>query len=79
MRSIKNVSSRLIDNVDFVDEFDVREKVGGKIKEDKTKTRSLTFRIVFQTPSRTLTKEEVDKEMKKIILMLRQKFKAEIR
>jgi len=79
MQSIKNVSRSLIDNVDFVDEFDVREKVGGKIKEDKTKTRSLTFRIVFQTPSRTLTKEEVDKEMKKIILMLRQKFKAEIR
>jgi len=78
MQSIKKINSRLIKDIDFIDEFYIKEKGGGKMT-DKTRNRSLTLRIIFQTPSRTLTKEEVDEEMKKIISMLCQKFKAEMR
>jgi phenylalanyl-tRNA synthetase beta chain len=44
-----------------------------------TNEKSLTFRMVFQAPDRTLTDQEVGEEMEKIISALREKFGVEIR
>jgi len=73
MQSIKNVNPSLIEDIDFIDEFEIKNNL------ESQKRRSLTFRIVFRSPYRTLLKEEVDEEMKKIISMLGKKFKAEMR
>lgn len=67
---IQDASPQLVQNVDLLDEY-VDEKFGGK--------QSLTFRIIFQADDRTLTDEEVGKEMRKIILLLRKKTGGEIR
>jgi phenylalanyl-tRNA synthetase beta chain len=62
--------SKFVEDVEFVDEyFDVKH--GEK--------QSVTLRIVFQAPDRTLTGKEVDGEIKKIALKLTKSFKAEIR
>ena len=42
-------------------------------------SQSLTFHIVFQAENHTLTDAEADKEIKKIIAVLKKKFGAEIR
>lgn len=59
-----------IDDVDLIDEYE-NPKLDRK--------RSLTFRIVFQAEDRTLTDEEVNKELGAIMAVLRKKFSAEIR
>jgi phenylalanyl-tRNA synthetase beta subunit len=41
--------------------------------------RSLTFRIVFQAKDRTLTDKEINKEMEKIVKILKGKFRAKTR
>lgn len=70
VQEIQDVDSKLIENVDLVDEY-VDEKLGGK--------QSLTFRIIFQADDRTLTDEEVNREMGKISAALKREFKAGIR
>lgn len=64
-------SSHLLEDVDLLDWYE-DEKLGDNKK-------SLTFRLVFQSSDRTLTDEEVGKEMEKIIAGLQEKFDLEIR
>lgn len=47
-------------------------------KEDNHK-KSITLRLVFQNPKKTLKDEEVEKEINKITKTLKESFKAEIR
>ena len=70
VQEIQDANAKLIENVDLVDEY-VDEKLGGK--------QSLTFRIIFQADDRTLTDEEVNKEMIKIANVLKKGYRAEIR
>ena len=57
-----------------VDLFDIY--FGSFLKEGK---KSMAFHIVFQAEDRTLTDEEVNREMKKIAQKLKEKLNAEIR
>jgi len=68
--AIQGASQELIENVDLVDEY-ADERFGGK--------QSVTFRIIFQSETRTLTDAEINVEMEKITRALRKQFKAEIR
>ncbi|MDI6821125.1 MAG: phenylalanine--tRNA ligase subunit beta [Patescibacteria group bacterium] len=70
MQEIELSNEKLINDADLVDEY-FDSKQGDK--------QSLTFRIVFQVEDRTLTNEEVDREMDKIISLLKRKFSAQIR
>ncbi len=63
MQAIQLVDRVYIEDVDLIDEY--RE--------------SLTFRIVFQAEDRTLTDQEVNEKMKKIVSTLQSKFHAQIR
>jgi phenylalanyl-tRNA synthetase beta chain len=63
--------SHLLEDADLIDWYE-----DPKFGDDR---KSLTFRLVFQAEDRTLTDEEVGREMEKIIGALRQKFSAEIR
>lgn len=67
---IENVDFKLIENVDLIDEYK-DETLGGR--------QSITFRIIFQAEDRTLTDDEVSREMEKISQVLRERFRAEIR
>ena len=68
---IKQTSS-LLAEAELFDYFTDEKKIGkGK--------KSLAFHLIFQSSDRTLTSEEVDGEMKKIIVRLEKSFKAEIR
>ena len=68
---LENIS-RLVEDVDLIDWFQDEQKLGA----DK---KSLTFRLVFQSEDRTLTDEEVGKEMEKVISALEKKFDIEVR
>ncbi|MDD5071827.1 MAG: phenylalanine--tRNA ligase subunit beta [Patescibacteria group bacterium] len=57
-----------------VELFDVYE--GESLGEDN---RNLAFHIIYQSPDRTLTAEEIEKEQEKLIKLLKKKFKAQIR
>lgn len=70
MNEIQKASPKLIEDVDLIDEY-----ISKKFKNKQ----SLAFRVVFQAKNRTLTDAEVDKEMKKITVVLQRKFNAEIR
>lgn len=63
MRAIQETDAERIEDVDLIDEYG----------------DSLTFRIVFQSPNRTLTNEEISETMEKIAAGLKKKFKAKIR
>ncbi len=65
---IEQSNERLIFDVDLIDEYK-------KSKE----LQSITLRIVFQAEDRTLTAEEIDKEIRKIISNLEKKFKIKLR
>lgn len=56
-------------DVDLIDEY----------FDKKLNSQSITLRVIFQAEDKTLTAEEVDKEMKKIISNLGKKFKIEFR
>ncbi len=71
MNSIQQSDLKFISDVDLIDEYE-NEGIG------KNKL-SLTFRIVFQAKDRTLTDDEANKMMGKIINELKNRFKAEIR
>ncbi len=64
------LNKNLVRGVDLIDEYSGDKWPG---------LQSLTLRIIFQAPDRTLTAEEVDKEMKRIGDLLKHKFKAQIR
>lgn len=68
---LENIS-KLVEDVDLVDWFQDEQKLG-------TDKKSLTFRLVFQSEDRTLTDEEVGKEMEKVISALEKKFDIEVR
>jgi len=68
---IKQTSS-LLSEAELFDYFEDEKKIG----KDK---KSLALHLVFQSSDRTLTSEEVDGEMKKIIAQLEKSLKAEIR
>ncbi|MBI5733258.1 phenylalanine--tRNA ligase subunit beta, partial [Candidatus Jorgensenbacteria bacterium] len=70
MQEIELSNKKLIEDVDLVDEYIDPRWIG---------KQSLSFRIVFQSDTRTLTSEEVDREIKKVGDLLRHKFNAEIR
>ncbi len=67
MQAIQEFDLKKIDDVDLVDEYELENK------------RSLTIRIVFQSEDRTLTDDEINKEMEKISRNLKLKFRAMIR
>lgn len=72
LQAIEDISPRYVEDADVIDYF-----------EDKSlgvNKKSLTLRIVFRAEDRTLTDEEVDEEMKKIIATLRDnEFHAQVR
>lgn len=70
VQEIAGVKKEWIEHVDLADEY-TDEKFGHK--------QSLTFRIVFRAEERTLSDEEVNKEMQEITSLLKRKFQAEIR
>ncbi|MEK7512928.1 MAG: phenylalanine--tRNA ligase beta subunit-related protein, partial [Patescibacteria group bacterium] len=70
MEEIELTGRKLIADVDLVDEY-VDPSWRGK--------QSVTFRIVFQASDRTLTADEVEREVKKITTLLAKRFSAEIR
>ncbi len=69
IQEIQLTSRDLVEDVDLVDEYFGAED--GK--------QSVTLRIRFRTEDRTLFKEEVDNEMKKITSVLEDKFGAVVR
>ncbi len=77
MQFIQEADLKYINDVDFIDEYDLGED--GKQKPAGKKNRSLTFRIVFQAEDRTLKESEVSAELEKIKKSLEGEFKAEIR
>jgi phenylalanyl-tRNA synthetase beta chain len=70
MQEIQLADAEHIEDVDLIDEYE-NPKLDRK--------RSLTFRIIFQAADRTLTDEEVGKELGSVIAVLRKKFNADIR
>ncbi|MEK7147197.1 MAG: hypothetical protein AAB772_03000, partial [Patescibacteria group bacterium] len=62
---------KYVDDVDLIDEY-WSEKLGGN-------RQSLTFRIVFRSDKKTLEDKEVDKELAKIVKILKERFGAEVR
>ena len=67
MRAVEESNIRLIEDVDLIDEYDE----GGR--------ESITLRIVFRAEDRTLSSEEIDKEMKNITSLLEGKFNVKVR
>ncbi|MBU4347944.1 phenylalanine--tRNA ligase subunit beta [Patescibacteria group bacterium] len=67
---IQRTSIQYVNDVDLMDFYE-DEKFGDN--------KSLTFRIVFQDNSRTLTDQEVDREVQKIIKVLITDVNAEVR
>ncbi len=67
IQAIQESDLKYIEDVDLIDEFELELK------------RSLTFRVIFQAENRTLTEQEVNREMEKIVKMLKSRFKAGIR
>ncbi len=57
---VRDFAENLIEEVKLIDEYESAEKFG----EDK---KSYTFRIVYRSPERTLTNEEVNKIQEEII------------
>jgi phenylalanyl-tRNA synthetase alpha chain len=56
---VRDFAENLIEEVKLVDEFEKEEKFG----KDK---KSYTFRIVYRSPERTLTNEEINKIQEEI-------------
>lgn len=68
---VNNLSLNYVQDVDLIDYFDNFEGDKGRL--------SLTFRLVFRSDSKTLTDEEVDKELEKCRAVLVSKIGAVIR
>lgn len=67
MQAIQEVDLKYIEDVDLIDEYDAASK------------RSLTFRVIFQAQDRTLTNKEINQEIEKIVKILKNKFRVQIR
>ncbi|MEK7089704.1 MAG: phenylalanine--tRNA ligase subunit beta, partial [Patescibacteria group bacterium] len=70
IQAIQEVNLKLISDVDLVDEY---------IDEAWANLQSITLRVMFEAKDRTLTSEEVDREMKKITELLQKQFSAKLR
>ncbi len=69
---VREVSGDLVEQVEFLDKYENTEKFGpNKI--------SYTYRIIYRRPDRTLTDPEIDKEIEKITVALKNNFRAQIR
>ncbi len=71
VQAIQETGIKYIQDVDLIDEYK-----SGELGRDK---QSLTFRIVFQADDHTLTDDEANKEMEKVVKILKEKFRAGIR
>lgn len=69
---IRDCAGDLVEEVSLLDKYENKEKFG----EDKI---SYTFRIVYRSPERTLTNDEVDKIQRQIIDRTEQELNAVIR
>jgi phenylalanyl-tRNA synthetase alpha chain len=69
---VRDFAENLIEEVKIVDEFENEEKFG----KDK---KSYTFRIVYRSPERTLTNEEVNKIQEEIRLETKKSLNAILR
>ena len=70
IQAIQEVNLKLISDVDLVDEY---------IDEAWANLQSITLRVMFEAKDRTLTSEEVDREMQKISALLQKEFSAKLR
>ncbi len=70
IEAIQESNLKLISDVDLVDEY-IDEKWGN--------LQSITLRVMFEAKDRTLTSDEVDREMKKITELLQKQFSAKLR
>lgn len=70
MQAMQEVNLKLISDVDLVDEY---------VDETWANLQSITLRIMFEAKDRTLTSEEVDREMRKITELLQTQFSAKLR
>ncbi|MBI2591102.1 MAG: phenylalanine--tRNA ligase subunit beta [Candidatus Brennerbacteria bacterium] len=71
LEAMNSPEIQYVDDVDLIDEY-FSDKLGGN-------RQSLTFRVVFRSEEKTLEDREVDKELVKIVNILKEKFMAEIR
>jgi len=81
IEEIQLINLKHIEDVDLIDEYELTQndaELNAKLRGNE-KMISYTFRIVFQAPDRTLTDQEVDKEIEKIIAVLKNKFRASLR
>ena len=69
MKSIEESNLDIIEDVDLIDEY----------LDERGARQSITLRIVFRADNRTLSAEEVDAEMRRIISLLERKFKARVK
>ncbi len=70
MEAVQGENVKLITDVDLVDEY---------VDEAFSDKQSITLRVVFQAKDRTLTSDEIDREMKRIREMLASQFNAQTR
>ena len=71
LSTIRSSGTTLLKNVDLIDRYE-----GGQIPHGKT---SLTYRLEYQDPSKTLTEKEVQDVHAKVIAELDAKFDAKLR
>ena len=69
---VRDFAENLIEAVKLIDEYENENKFGKD-------TKSYTFRIIYRSPERTLTHEEVDKIQEKIIEKTQKELSAIIR
>jgi phenylalanyl-tRNA synthetase alpha chain len=69
---VRDFSEDLIEEVKLIDEYENDDKFGNNKK-------SYTFRIIYRSPERTLTNDEVNEIQAKIIAETRRELSAEIR
>lgn len=70
IQAIQESNLKLISDVDLVDEY---------VDEAWANLQSITLRVMFEAKDRTLTSDEVDREMKKITELLQKQFSAKLR
>lgn len=70
IQTIQESNRTLIEDVDLIDEY---------VDEKRSNVQSITLRIMLRAKDRTLTSEEVDKEMKSVRAMIQEKFQGELR
>lgn len=71
LEAMNSPEIKYVDDVDLIDEY-----FSNKLGDNR---QSLTFRIVFRSDEKTLEDKEADKELAKIINILKEKFGAAIR